>query len=308
MRTRLKTALIYGFIVGLFVVPGFWHVEITATMLIVVAILAAKEMRNVLLNVNIKVNRGSLLAFNLSLLPGFLYVLTTRPELISAKKLFQDKQFFLTNNHINSELFIRLVLLYGISVLLIAGISILRPLLKYGAQELVHIIVVLTAGAYVSLPLFCGFLLLFVLPGGWLWFVIALVTPWISDSAAYFCGSLWGKKPIVPALSPKKTYVGFYGSIIGTVIFYVPLYLFLLAPLYQLPINFLSLLLVIIAAVSIGALIELGDWLASGIKRYCKIKDFSDLLPGHGGIIDRYDSTFFTFTAILSIALLIYFF
>ncbi|HZJ69132.1 MAG TPA: phosphatidate cytidylyltransferase [Candidatus Eisenbacteria bacterium] len=305
MITRIKTAIIYGLIIAIFVVPGFWSVHITALLLVAIAILASFEMKDALEKVKFKTNLFQLMLFYLAFLPGYIWLLLSKQNIISASTIFSTTSYA---NEINLMMLIRLLILYGITMLLLTGITVFRPLLNKGAQGLRQGIINFVAGLYVSLPLFFGFLLLYVIPGGWFWFVLALVTPWISDSAAYFSGVLWGKKAIVPALSPNKTYVGFFGSIIGTIIFYIPLYIFLLPKIYPLAVTSKGILLVIMIAAVLGALIELGDWLASGIKRYCAIKDFSDLLPGHGGIIDRFDSTFFTFTSILFIALVIYIF
>lgn len=321
MITRIKTAAVYGLIMAFFLVPGYWYPEITALLLVVVGVFAAREMHSALANIDIHLSSAHFLAFNLAFVPSWLFLIFSGKDIVTAKELFDSKELLLNVEHhktesffrslfheIDLEILIRMSLLYLIVILIIAGVTIFVPLLNNGSKTLPQIIITLASGCYVSLPLFFAMLLLYIIPGGWIWFLLAIVTPWISDSAAYFSGVLWGKKLIVPALSPKKTYVGFWGSIIGTILFYVPLYIFFIAPTFVIEIDVLQIGFVVIIAGVIGALIELGDWLASGIKRYCKIKDFSNLLPGHGGIIDRYDSTFFAFTAILSIALLVYFF
>lgn len=89
---------------------------------------------------------------------------------------------------------------------------------------------------------------------------------------------------------------------------YILLLVFLLPSLFRIKYNFLMILFVTVISIIIAILTQIGDLLASAIKRICGIKDFSNLMPEHGGIMDRFDSTYFTFISILTIALLIYFF
>lgn len=308
MKTRLKTAFFYGILMAILVIPGYFIPDVTVLLLMLVAYFAPRELTKALANVDIKINKFLLHCFSFSFIPCYIYIKLTNPTIYSGRTVYQSQVESSFINEIDSGLFLRLFTIYGIFLLICTGYAIFKPLLSKGSQSIPEIVAQLSAGYYLSIPLFFGFSLLFNLPGGWFWFVLALATPWISDSAAFFSGVLWGKKPIVPALSPKKTYVGFFGSMIGTAIVYVPVFIFFVPKLYPVPVNTLTVILVVLFAAAISAVIELGDWLASGIKRYCGIKDFSNLLPGHGGVIDRFDSTFFTFTAILAIALLIYFF
>jgi phosphatidate cytidylyltransferase len=114
---------------------------------------------------------------------------------------------------------------------------------------------------------------------GFVLFVIAL-TQW-NDVAQYCCGKLFGKRKIVPKVSPNKTWGGFLGGILLTMGASV-----LIAP-YLTPFSMLQ-------ALAIGAIIAplgfLGDVFISAIKRDLGIKDTGAFLPGHGGILDRIDS------------------
>ncbi len=108
----------------------------------------------------------------------------------------------------------------------------------------------------------------------------------IADTGAYFTGVLFGKHKMAPVISPKKTWEGFVGGMV-----FACLAVFLVSIFYK---NVLSmenntLLYVLITPifVSLGVL---GDLAASLIKRQCKIKDYGKLIPGHGGIMDRFDS------------------
>ncbi|MBM4404526.1 MAG: phosphatidate cytidylyltransferase [Candidatus Cloacimonetes bacterium] len=107
---------------------------------------------------------------------------------------------------------------------------------------------------------------------------------WIVDSVAYFVGMLWGKHRNVTAISPKKSIEGFIAGIVAPWI--------VVLILGWAEVTWISLHHLIILAVSAGIFGQLGDLTESMLKRYCGVKDSSDLIPGHGGILDRTDSIF----------------
>ena len=123
--------------------------------------------------------------------------------------------------------------------------------------------------------------------------VTALATPWLADGGAYFGGTFFGKKKLCPKISPKKTVEGaFSGVIIGTglsLIVGVIFENFIFADGYR--VNYI--LLAVFGL--LGALVSIvGDLSFSLIKRSCGIKDYGSLIPGHGGMLDRFDSVIFT--------------
>lgn len=110
----------------------------------------------------------------------------------------------------------------------------------------------------------------------WLIFIIAFAT----DIFAYLIGKRFGRNKLIPNVSPNKTIEGSLGGIVASVFFSV---LFGIA--FKLPI------MVIIIVSLIGSIVaQLGDLIASSIKRYTGIKDFGKIIPGHGGVLDRFDS------------------
>ena len=116
------------------------------------------------------------------------------------------------------------------------------------------------------------------------WLLLTLTGTWLADSGAYFVGIRWGRHKITPTLSPKKSWEGFIG---GT------LFSSLLNPIVA---SLLSLPVIHGAALGlIGATIGLlGDLSISMIKRQVGAKDSGDIIPGHGGVLDRLDSLLFT--------------
>lgn len=124
---------------------------------------------------------------------------------------------------------------------------------------------------------------------------LSLIPAFIGDTGAYFVGTLIGKHKLAPKISPKKTIEGFFGGIIiaGIIcaLFSLGYQLYLnntYEGMYE--VNWLLIGLISIFSATLGVL---GDLSASLIKRECSVKDFGSLMPGHGGILDRFDSLLF---------------
>ena len=114
---------------------------------------------------------------------------------------------------------------------------------------------------------------------------------WGCDTAAYCVGVLFGKHKMSPILSPKKSIEGAVGGVLGTMLL-TGIYCFVISKAFNMD-DFVILPLVIISG--IGALISMvGDLAASAIKRNFEIKDYGKLIPGHGGVLDRFDSMIIT--------------
>ena len=120
-----------------------------------------------------------------------------------------------------------------------------------------------------------------------------LFVTWTFDSFAYIIGVKFGKNKILPSISPKKSWEGFIGGMIITVI------LTLLYCLY----NEESYINYLLMAITIPFLATLGDFIESAYKREAEVKDSGNLIPGHGGMLDRMDSLLITisFSAIILI-------
>lgn len=118
-----------------------------------------------------------------------------------------------------------------------------------------------------------------------------LVVTWLGDTFAYFTGKHLGRRKLIPSVSPKKTVAGSVGGIAGSALGAVVLALLFLGPdaVHTLPLPTAALLGAIL-----GAVAQVGDLAESVLKREAGVKDSGNLLPGHGGVLDRFDAIYFT--------------
>ncbi len=121
------------------------------------------------------------------------------------------------------------------------------------------------------------------------------ILSWINDSGAYICGVTLGKHKLLERISPKKTIEGFVGGAVLTIVASVLMYY----------ISGLDLFFCILCGVIVAVIGTCGDLIESMFKRSVNIKDSGNLLPGHGGLLDRFDAILFTAPVI---SLLYYFF
>lgn len=137
--------------------------------------------------------------------------------------------------------------------------------------------------------------------GGTFAISFAIFLPVFSDTFAYLVGSTLGKRKLCPSISPKKTVAGAIGGLLGSVLCAVTF--FLLFDLYAvIPVGYVSFsdsvavraVVFVVLGIVGGVLAEIGDLAASRIKRTINIKDFGNIFPGHGGVLDRLDSIMFT--------------
>lgn len=128
---------------------------------------------------------------------------------------------------------------------------------------------------------------------GMFYVLIAVLCAWVADAGAFFAGTFFGKHKLCPEISPKKTVEGAVGGLIVNVAVIMLCGLLLSQAFYsgEVQVNYLALFLVGFFGTFISIL---GDLSFSLIKRSCHIKDFGQVIPGHGGILDRFDSVIFT--------------
>lgn len=122
---------------------------------------------------------------------------------------------------------------------------------------------------------------------GQYFFLLIFVAAWITDTFAYFTGFFFGKHKLCPKISPKKTVEGSIGGTIFCVIAFI-IYGIVVAKVHtEFRPNFIGLAVV---GLCMSVLSQIGDLLASVIKRTYGVKDYGNLFPGHGGVLDRFDS------------------
>lgn len=120
-----------------------------------------------------------------------------------------------------------------------------------------------------------------------IWFVI--LGAFMSDIMGYIIGKRFGKRKLCPTISPKKTIEGSIAGIVAVTISYI-IFNLILSGLGILNLNMFIVIVMGIVCAIVG---QFGDLSASAIKRYCGVKDFGSIMPGHGGILDRCDSILF---------------
>ena len=120
---------------------------------------------------------------------------------------------------------------------------------------------------------------------GLAYIIFALLVVWTTDSGAYFTGRRFGKNKLWPEISPNKTIEGFVGGIVIAVVAVIIMQL--ISPF---DVSWGVLILIAIVSSIFG---QMGDLVESAIKRHYDVKDSGNILPGHGGILDRFDSLLF---------------
>ena len=183
-----------------------------------------------------------------------------------------------------------LVLIWGLTInsgvftnlLIVAALilSILFLVILYPRYHIIDLAISWFGALYVGILM--GYIWkLSTLPHHFWVILFALLLTWASDSGAYFVGKFYGKHKLAPLLSPNKTWEGFIGGFLATILvsqagcWIMPGYSFF---------QYAGL------GIVVGLMAPVGDLFASGIKRGLNIKDFGRLIPGHGGVLDRLDS------------------
>lgn len=181
---------------------------------------------------------------------------------------------------LGAELFV-----IGITMMLVTVTALIASVFK---REHSFIDAAVTVMGYIyTIAFFSLIILIYEMPGG-NWYVLTIFTiSWLTDTMAYFSGRFFGKRKLIPEVSPKKTVEGAIGGLMGgalaTMLYGMILHRFGQTHLMN-AWHFL--------AMGFGGSIfaQIGDLIASSIKRDCGVKDYPKLIPGHGGILDRFDS------------------
>lgn len=187
----------------------------------------------------------------------------------------------------------KMVYAIGVLILLLAVYVLSYP--KYHASQ---VMAAFFGIFYVAVMLSCIYQTRVMENGAYVVWLIFLCS-WGCDTCAYCVGVKFGKHKMSPVLSPKKSVEGAAGGLAGTFLLTV-----LYASVFRKQMDVTSSQIVLLAVIStIGGVISMiGDLAASAIKRNYEIKDYGTLIPGHGGILDRFDSVIFTAPVIYYLA------
>ncbi len=199
--------------------------------------------------------------------------------------------------HINGKLNIGMSLIYVIlgSILIL----VVEMLFSNGKKNIIDIITTVFGICYIAIML-SFFNLIYKMGKIYLWY--SLIAAWISDIFAFLVGRKIGKHKLTK-VSPNKTIEGSVAGIVSAMLVGL-IYTIIVNNVASLGINCFAILIIIGILSVIG---QIGDLAESSIKRFCDIKDFSNLIPGHGGMLDRFDSVIFIvpFAYILLMAFII---
>ena len=258
----LYKRIITGLILGLTMIGGFLY-SFESAIIICLVILFFTCLEWHMMMRKISVSPSNLLMI-ISLFISVLIIIGIYFKMISLPHIFQ-------------------YLLCGISLIFIfkfIEITFSRNYVKESIEKYYLV-------PYLILPIL---ILIFFLNGNFVihskWILSMIAMNWSNDVFAYFVGRKFGKTPLAPEISPKKTIEGSIGGLVGAILTGICLNLYFLNE----PV---SLLFIIIFGIFIWAFGTVGDLFESKLKRLVQIKDSGNILPGHGGFLDRFDSFLF---------------
>ena len=192
----------------------------------------------------------------------------------------------------------RYSLLHFFSILILAFLCLLFSVLRIRGDALPALIYTVFGVLYIGIgfgSLLClrqvhqsMYLTPLAIEDGIFFVLLAFIGTWASDTFAFFVGRRWGKRKMAPHISPNKTIEGLIGGMVGTIIISV---------IWSFCFSF-SLIQGFLLGLIISIMAPVGDLFESYMKRYCDIKDSGQILPGHGGMLDRFDSLLFVAPAV----------
>ena len=283
LRQRIITGIIFTVLVLSFMVPALFWPFTAVIMSVIICVFACVELYKAIKHGGYNPSRSLLIIgmglATLVMICGLVFKLKVENTM---------------------ALYLIIVCMYSVS----CGINL--PLVR-PEDEHAFLNGVFTGGMvfYISFPLFCLDCAMLFLPHGWYYMVIGLFAPWATDTFAYFTGVAIGKHKIVPHISPKKTWEGCIGGSLFCAIAVTVYSCLVIYKVDEIEISIVTYgIIMFLLGILISIMSQLGDWFCSVIKRRAGIKDFSNLFPGHGGMLDRFDSAFFTLPTALLLALI----
>lgn len=193
---------------------------------------------------------------------------------------------------------------YVVGVMLLLGtvVTLAVELFRNKENALLNVALTVFGVCYVTLPLSCLMVLRYntenSFVGAWgdlgtSLVVTVFVAIWVADSLAYFVGLNFGKHKMFPRVSPKKSWEGAIGGLVGSTAAFVGMSMLVMPQL--------GVVMAALCGALIGIVGPLGDFAESLLKRDNDVKDSGGLLPGHGGVLDRFDSMLFAAPVVIVI-------
>lgn len=179
-------------------------------------------------------------------------------------------------------------------IYLVTVCLLLQLVFKHKRFTLKDVAVTLLGMAYIPFLLSFVFMVR-LMDNGYELFWLIIIGTFSTDTFAYFIGKFFGKRKLLPEVSPNKTIAGGIGGIIGSIVCTTLYGVLYINSATGLNINVLHY---IVLGILCGIIAQFGDWAASAIKRSVGIKDFGHIMPGHGGLLDRIDSLLFVAPAV----------
>ncbi|MDO5733163.1 MAG: phosphatidate cytidylyltransferase [Eubacteriales bacterium] len=300
MSTRVKTALVMALAMIICLLPAIWLPWFPVIGFTVIFVFCALELYQAL---GRRLRPLALLPIIVGTLTGLspIYIWIAYRNLTGwhALPLYSasfDQALVNNNAWVTSMCW-----LFGLGMALYAFVFILFSLLSNVTQTLLrgpaylpNAVATSFAGLFLSAPLASVCLYMYAIPNGFRWLLAVLFSAVITDTAAYYMGRFFGRKPIVPNLSKAKTLEGFLSALFINAIIMGLAFAFLMrGSLPQFTTFSANFLFGIGYGLVMSLVCQLGDWTCSAIKRFCELKDFSKTFPGHGGMLDRVDSLTF---------------
>ena len=171
----------------------------------------------------------------------------------------------------------------GIQLLILMGLIGLTQLIFKPKEFASNTALIAMGLGYIVVPLFLGTVIHLEDHGSFPIILGVFLLVWTNDTFAYISGNLFGKHKLIERISPNKTWEGFFGGFFITILvgYLIDLYIFNGDSFW------------ILAALIVSPAAVIGDLYESSLKRKNKVKDTGNILPGHGGILDRFDAMFF---------------
>ncbi|MDO5015651.1 MAG: phosphatidate cytidylyltransferase [Eubacteriales bacterium] len=283
VQTRVTSAIFYGAVFVLALFLAYWRPLAASLLWLVLASLMSKELANLL---DIAEGHPARWILRLQSMSFLLFIFYGNAWTgLSGNGIFRPLQPILSRDQGLILLLLFLIWQIVCSVLQVIASFLDDP--ENGVHSGMRNVV---GGFYLSFPLFAANAILFLVPYGWTWLVVALVTPWASDSLAWMIGRKYGSTKVFPRLSPNKSLEGCVAALLGTGVLYIILYFL---ALLEVALPFYYVMGYAVLGICASLFCQLGDLYESALKRAKGTKDSGELIPGHGGILDRFDSSLF---------------